>query len=194
MKIFELLNQAPNQQLDPDTQTQIDNWFQNGQQQNPEDDEQGKFDTSKVDQNLQDLAQGAADQNAQPEPPGGAPETAPELDDTNVKPVDDALIQQTKNEPYVIKWNVKDNSPIAPMKIMQMQLDELSHLQNMVRFQQQNISLKNKVGANDTDAMQWYNDLLRFVNTVADFKKSNTKAQLAKINPTPAYQTSARSK
>lgn len=190
MKIFELLNQNSNQSLDPETQNQIDNWWKNGQNpSNPEDDEQGKFDTNKVDQNLQDIAQQTQDGNAQPELPGGAPETPPELDSQNVQPIDDALLQQIKNQAYVTKYDVKDNSPISPLKIAGMQLPDLANLRNMVRFKIQSTMMKHQIGLDDDPAMEYYSDLLRFVNTVMTFKTSDTKSQLAKINPTPAYQT-----
>lgn len=187
MKIFELLNpQAQNQlqdldQTDPQTE------------QNPEDDSQGKFDANKVDQNLQDIAQNVDDQNAQPEPQG-TPTEPPELDDQNVQPIDDALLQQVKNLPYVTKYNVKDKSPLSPMKISGMQVQDLSSLKDMVRFKIQNTMMKNQVGLADDPDMEYYSDLLRFVNTVMTFKKSNTKAQMAKTSPTPAYQTQNPSK
>jgi hypothetical protein len=190
MKIYELLNQNPRQAVDPNQEQQQ----LNQQTPNPEDDQQGKFDADKVDQNLQDLAQGAGDQQAQPDLPNGAQQENPELDNQNIQPVDDALIQQTKNEPYTTKWNVPDKSPIAPMKILSMQLSDLSTLRNMIRFQQQNLSMRNKIGLKDSKSMEWYNDMLKFVDTVMTFKTTNTKSQMAQLHSTPAYQQSSRSK
>lgn len=185
MKLFELLSPYHNQLLNPE-QNKDDQDQQ--QQPKPGEDQQGKFDAGQVDQNLQDIASDAKNKDAQPEPQGAQTEP-PELDDQNVKPVDDALLQQTKNQPYNTKWQHNQRGQIAPMKILGMQIDELSRLQNMVRLAMQSETMQDQVGMSDNDDMEWYSDLLKFVNTVMAFKKSNTKAQLAKINPTPAYQT-----
>ena len=184
MKIFELLN--------PNAQQQLQDVDQQGQ--NPEDDAQGKFDATKVDSHLQDIAQGVGDENAQPELPQGAQGEPPELDNQNPQPIDDALLAQIKNLPYATKWDQKDKSPISPLKIAGMQLADLSNLKNMVRYKIQLTTMKNSVGSDDDPAMEYYGDLLKFVNTVMAFKKSNTKTQLAQTNPTPAYQTTRGSK
>lgn len=187
MKIFELLNQNAQQPVDPEAQDQ-------NNPQNAEDDGSGKFDAGKVDQNLQDLAQGVQDQNAQPEPPGGSQPDPEELDNNNVKPIDDALLQQIKTQPYVTKYNVKDSSPISPINIAGLQVADLSNLKNMVRYKIQTTVMKNQVGLDDDPAMEYYSDLLRYVNTVTSFKTTSTKAQMAQTIPAPSYQQTVRSK
>lgn len=184
MKIFELMNTYPNQKIpDPDQAMQ-------SQGQNPGEDQQGKFDANQVDQNLQDIAQNVGDQNAQPDLPQGAePEQPPELDDANIQPIDDALLSQIKSQPYVTKWNVTEKSPISPLKIAKMDTQELSSLRNLIRFKIQTTTLQDQVGLDDNSNMEYYNDLRQFVDTILRFKKTNTKAQLAKTNPTPSFQT-----
>jgi len=187
MKIFELLN--------PNAQQQLQNLDQDPNQgPNPEDDAQGKFDANKVDSHLQDIAQGIGDENAQPEIPQGAEGEPPELDNQNPQPIDDALIAATKNLPYATNWPHKDKDKTSPMNILGMQLADLSNLKNMVRYKIQILTMKNSVGNNENKDMEYYGDLLKFVNTVTAFKRSNTKTQLAQTNPTPAYQTTRGSK
>lgn len=189
MKIFELLNQNTNQAVDPEAQDQQNKWKNGATPGGTGDDTQGKFDADDVDQGLQDLATQTQDQNAQPEPPGGsAQQIEPELDNDNVQPIDDALLQQIKNQPYVTKYNVKDSSPISPLKIASMQLPDLANLKNMVRFKIQATMMQNRVGLDDDPTMEYCSDLLRYINTVSAFKTTNTKTQLAQINPTPYYQ------
>lgn len=182
MRIFELLNPQAQQKL-----SALD------QGQNPGEDAQGKFDASQVDANLQDIAQGANDQNAQPDLPQGAETPPPELDNQNTKPLDDALLGQLKKLPYN-RYPVDDKSPISVMNIAQMELDDLSSLKNQVIFKSQMTSMKDKVGLDENEDLEFYNDLLKVINTVMQFKTSNTKAQLAQTNPTPSYQTMKSSK
>lgn len=189
MRLYELLSQSTQQQLD-----QID---QQNQKQVPgqadpsaqgEDDGEGKFDADKVDSSLKDVAQSVDDQNAQPDMPGGMPQNPPQLDDQNVKPIDAALLGQIKNLPYSSKYKFKGNSPIAPLKIAALSLSDLSNLRNMIRFKIQETSISDRVGLDDDGGMQFLNDILNFTNTVMKFKKTNTSAQLGGIRPAPAYQ------
>ncbi len=190
MKIFELLQSQP----DPQNQDQVDPRSpQNQKPQNPEDDSQGKFDADKVGNNLQDMAQGIDDQNAQPELPDGAQGEAPELDNQETKPLDDALLSQVKGLPYTTKYDYDDNSPLNPLKIAGMQLQDLSSLKDQVRFKMQQTMMKNQVGLDDDPMIEYCADLLKFINTVMGFKKSNTSAQLSKYRSAPSYQTQQRS-
>lgn len=178
MRLFELLNQTG--QEPPDDA-------------GSEEDDQGKFDADKVDQNLQNIAQGVDDDNAQPEPVGGTQQPPPELDPNNMKPLDDALIGQIKSLPYVTKNNFDPKSKLAPLKIAAMKIQELSSLKDMVRYKMQMATMSANPGLDDDDTMEYYNDLLRFVNTIMSFKKSNTKAQMAQFSQTPSYQQQRKS-
>lgn len=179
MRIFELLNQSAAQQLDPN-------------HPNPEDDQNGKFDADQVDNSLQDIAQTVQDRDAQPDLPAGAEQQDPGLDDDNAKPIDSALLGQIRNLPYATKYQYDDNEPLNPLRIAGMDIAQLSNLDNKVRFKMQMATVRDQVGTDDDNDMEWYNDLARFVNTVKNFKKTNTKAQLAQSNPTPSYQTMQR--
>ena len=174
MKIYELLNQ-PHQQVS-----------QPGM--NDEDDEQGKFDADKVDSNLQDVSNQIDDQDAQPAPMGGQPPDPPELDNQNPKPIDSALLSQIKSLPYAKTYDFDDNSPLNPLKIAAMTVEDLSYLQAKVRYKMQLLTMHDQVGMEDDKTMVFCTDLMRFINTVMHFKKSNTKSQLAASNPSPPYQ------
>jgi hypothetical protein len=193
MRIYELLSQSFQQQLD-----QLDNQQPPGNNPDPsaeqEDDSQGKFDANKVQDNLQDVAAQASDQNAQPEPVGGTSDQQPSLDHSNVKPIDSALLGQIKNLPFATKYQFDDNAPLNPLNIAAMSLADLMNLKNMVRFKIQQRSMQDRVGQDDDIDMQFYSDLLKFINTVNKFKKSNTSAQLAQIRPGPSYQNLQGSK
>ncbi len=183
MKIFELLQSQP----DPQNQDQIDpNQPQN---QNPEDDSQGKFDANKVDDNLQGIAQGIDDENAQPEVPGGEQSEPPELDNQNTQPIDDALLTQIKSLPYTTKYNFDDKSPLNPLKIAGMQVQDLSALEKQILYKMQMTTMKNQVGLDDDPMIEYCTDLLKFVHTVSAFKTSNTSSQLAQYRSAPPYQT-----
>jgi hypothetical protein len=187
MKILELLNQQAQQKMNQigpgqDPSDQLPN-------PNDEDDSQGKFDADKVDGNLQDLSASVNDNNATPEPVGGAEEPAPELDDQNVDPLDDALMAQIRTLPYSTKYDFGEKDNLNPIRIAGMEIADLSNLSNTVQFKMQTEMLKNPVGGADNDTIQFCNDLLRFINVVMKFKKSNTSAQLSKTSPSPAYQT-----
>jgi hypothetical protein len=193
MRLFELLSQNYQQQLD-----QLDQQQQQQNQQPPgladqsadqEDDGQGKFDADKVDSSLKDIAQSANDQNAQPDLPAGAEGQPEELDNQNVKPIDSALMSQIKNLPYSTRYPWNDNDPLHPLKIAAMSLADLSNLKNMVNYKIQARSIQNRVGLDDDIDMQFYIDLLKLVNTVMKFKKTSTSAQLASVRPSPSYQS-----
>jgi hypothetical protein len=179
MKIYELL--SPSAAQATGTQT-----FQG---QNPEDDEEGKFDANKVDQNLQQVSQDINSQKTAPEPVGGQQEMPPELDAGNVKPIDDALLSQIKTLPYTKKYNFKDNDPLNPIKIAGMEVQQLSDLKSKVRLKMQMATTQDGVGLDDDKNMIYYTDLMRIVNTVMHFKKTNTASQLAQYNPSPSYQS-----
>jgi hypothetical protein len=174
MRLFELLNQNTQDPSAADADS--------------EEDDQGKFDAGKVDQNLQDIAQGVGDENAQPDLPMGAQAQPPELDPSNMKPLDDALIAQIKSMPYVTNNKFDSKSKLAPLKIAAMKIQELSSLKDMVRYKMQMATMSANPGLDDDDTMEYYNNLLRFVNTILAFKKSNTKSQMAQYNQTPSYQ------
>ena len=179
MKIFELLNPAAAQATG--TQT-----FQG---QNDEDDDEGKFDADKVDQNLQQVSQDINAQKAMPEPVGGQEPTPPELDTKNTKPIDSALMSQIKTLPYAKKYNFKDGDQLNPIKIAAMEIQDLKDLQSKNRLKMQMMTMKDQVGLDDDKDMNFCNDLLRMVNTVMHFKKTNTASQLAQYNPSPSYQS-----
>jgi hypothetical protein len=178
MRIYELLNQSTQQQLDP------------GRKPNPnqEDDQDGKFDADKVDGSLQDIAQNVQDQDAQPDLPSGAEQNPPELDDNNVQPLDSALMGQIQNLPYVSRYKYDEKSPMNPMNIAAMSVADLNGMMNMVRVKIQATTMRDQVGVDDDTDMQFYTDLRKFINTVLKFKKTSTKAQRAAQNPTPPYQ------
>lgn len=179
MRIFELLNQSPAQQVDPNTP-------------NPEDDQDGKFDADKVDNSLQDVAQSVQDRDAQPDLPPGGEQPDPALDDQNAKPIDSALLGQIRNLPYSTRYQFDDNSPLNPLRLAGMEVQDLKGVLNMVRFKMQMTMMRDQVGADEDTDMSFYNDLTQFINMIMNFKKSNTKAQLAQTNPSPPYQTRAR--
>ena len=111
------------------------------------------------------------------------------LDDSNVEPVDGALLSKIRNLSYVTKYNFNDdNSPLSPINIAGMELADLVNLKNKVRFKMQTAMLKSKVGDDDNTLMQYCNDLLQFINVVEKFKKTSTKSQLAQYSPSPSYQ------
>jgi hypothetical protein len=178
MKIFELLNQAQAQQPG----------------QNDEDDSQGKFDANKVDQNLQDVANNVDDEQAQPEPQSSQQAKPTELDDQNTKPIDAALLSQIKSLPYSKKYNFKDNDPLNPMQLMAKPVEELTQDQSRVRYKMQLLTMKDQVGLEDNKDMEFCVDLAKVINTILHFKKTNTSAQLAAINPSPPYATMGKSK
>lgn len=183
MRIFELLNQNAKQPVnDPQYDPANDSQDQPGQAA-------ANADPTQVDQNLEDLAQQAGDENAAPEPQ--SPTQPPELDDDNVKPVDDALLAQVKHLPYTSKYDFDDNSPLNPIAIMQMQPQDLSHLRNQVRYKMQVVGLKDQIGLDDNRMIEYCNDLLRFIDVVSNFKKTNQRTQLAQTNPLPTYQNGA---
>lgn len=189
MRLYELLSQSTQQQLDQlDKQQSQQVPGETDPSAQGEDDGQGKFDADKVDGSLKDVAQSVDDQNAQPDMPSGMPSQAPELDDNNVKPIDAALLGQIKNLPFSSKYNFKENSPIAPLKIAAMSVADLGNLRNMVRYKIQQKTMSDRVGLDDDVDMQFYNDMLKFTNSVLKFKKTNTSAQLGGIRPAPSYQ------
>jgi hypothetical protein len=179
MRLYELLNQSTRQQLDSPGQD------------NQEDDQQGKFDADRVDSSLQDVAQQVDDQDAQPDLPSGSEQEQPELDDQNVKPIDSALMGRIQNLPYASRYQFDDKSALNPLKIAGMQISDLNNLANMVRFKMQATMMRDRIGADQDTDMQFYNDLLKFINTVRTFKKTNTKAQTTAHNAIPAYQSRA---
>jgi hypothetical protein len=202
MRLYELLSKNAEDQLNQLNQPQ--------QQQVPgadpdasaqeEDDGQGKFDADKVQNSLQDVAQSVNDQNAQPDLPAGAEQTDPALSDDNVKPIDSALLSQIKNLPFASKYKFSNNAPLAPLKIAAMSVADLGNLRNMVRYkiqmatiQENKISLDEDNSGDDTD-MQFYIDLLKFINTVTKFKTTNTSTQLSAYRSAPAYQNMQGSK
>jgi len=189
MKLYELLSQSTQQeldQLDPQQNQQPPGLADQSAQQ--EDDGQGKFDPNKVDSSLKDVAQSVDDQNAQPDMPSGAEAEPPELDQQNVKPIDSALMSQIKNLPYT-KYPFPENGKLAPLKIAAMSLADLSNLKNMTRYKIQAKSLSGDFGSNDSIDLKFYNDLIDFTNTVMKFKKGNTSSQLSGTCPAPSYQT-----
>ncbi len=191
MKIFELLSQSTQQQLDQagKQQSQQVPGLNPDSSAQAEDDGQGKFDADKVDGSLQDIAQSVQDKDAQPDVPSGGEAQDPALDNSNVKPIDSALLSQIKNLSFSTKYDFKDNSPINPLNIAAMSLADLSNLNNMVRWKMQLKTVQDRVGLDDDIDMQFYTDLIKFTNTVMKFKKTNTSSQLAGIKPAPSYQT-----
>jgi hypothetical protein len=183
MKLFELLQSKP----DPQNQDQNDP-NQPQMQQSSGEDASGKFDANQVDDNLQDIVQNVDDENAQPDLPQGAGTEPPELDNQNTKPIDDALLGQIKNLPYATKYNFDDKSPLNPLKIAGMQLQDLSSLKNQVEYKLQFATIKNQVGNFDNDLIEYCNDLLKFINTVTTFKTSSTASQLAQYRSAPPYK------
>lgn len=180
MKIFEVLGQSPQQQLQDINQ----------EPENEEDDSNDKFSADQVDNNLKDTAANINDQNAMPEPEDGGQED-PEFDDQNVKPLDDALMSQIKSLPYATKYEFDDKSPLNPIRIAGMEIADLSNLANTVKVKMQNEMMKNPLGYDD-DTIGYCNDLLRFINVVMKFKKTNTKIQLDKINPSSSYNNNSK--
>jgi hypothetical protein len=179
MKIYELLKQSPTQQLQDINQAPP---------QNPEDDQNGKFSADQVDNDLQQASSDINDQNAMPEPMGGAEPQDPELDNQNIEPLDDVLMAQIRTLPYSTRYEFDDKSPLNPIRIAGMEIADLSNLANMVKVKMQTQILKNPIGNDDNDTLQYCNDLLRFINVVMKFKKSSTSDQLSKTRPAPSYQ------
>jgi hypothetical protein len=188
MRIYELLSQSTQQQLDSLDKQQQPPGLDPDQSAQDEDDGQGKFDANKVDGHLQDVAQSVQDKDAQPDPFGGQEQQPEELDQQNVKPIDSALLGQIKNLPFSTRYEFKENSPLNPLNIAAMSLADLGNLSNMVRFKMQNKTMQDRIGLEDDIDMQFYTDLLKFINTVNKFKKTNTSSQLAGIRPGPSYQ------
>lgn len=147
-----------------------------------------------IDGNLQQIAQGVGDQNAQPDLPAGSEPQNPELDNSNAEPIDDALLAQLKGMPFATKYNFNPKMKITPMKIAAMGLEDLSNLRETVRFKMQNIMMQNQVGLDDDPTIEYCTDLLRFVNTAMAFKRQNAASQLTQYNPGQAYQTMRGSK
>jgi len=98
-------------------------------------------------------------------------------------------MSEIKSLPYTKKYDFDDNSPLNPITIAGMKVEDLKYLQAKVRYKMQLLTMKDQVGMEDDKHMEFCNDLMRFVNTVMHFKKSNTSAQLAQTNPSPPYQT-----
>jgi len=178
MRLYELLNKKePPQPPGP----------QGPQDGNDEEDSQGKFDADKVDNNLQDISNDINNQQAQPEPQ--APQQSPELSDDNTKPIDDALMAQIKSLPYSKKYQFDYGSPLNAINLAQSSIEDLSYNQAKVRYKMQQITNQLQVGMDDDKTMEFCNDLMRLLNTIMHFKKTNTKSQLAAYNHAPAYQT-----
>lgn len=154
-----------------------------------EDDAQGKFDANKVDQNLQDVANDVNYQQAQPDPQTQQPQPTPELDDKNAKPIDAALMSEIKALPYTKKYDFDDDSPLNPMTLAAMSVEDLKYTQAKVRYKMQLLTMKDQVGMDDDRTMEFCNDLMRMLNTIMHFKTTNTKNQLAATNPSPSYQS-----
>jgi hypothetical protein len=172
MKLFEIINQ--NQQ--------------NISYQNMMDDDENGIDINKINNNLQDIAQNVQDQDAQPDLPQGAQTEPPEMDPNNMKPIDDALIGKIKNLPYNTNWQHDDDSKLSPINIAKMNIADLNSLRNKVRLKMQLTDIKNQPGMQTYQIISYCNDLIRFIDTVIDFKKSNTKSQMAQFNPLPSYK------
>lgn len=132
-----------------------------------------------LDQQLKGVAGGIDDAQNQPEmPEGGLPQGEEPNDEPDVKPVDASMFAAFKSLPYVTKWKFDDENKTHPMRIMTMGLDELSNLQNMVRAKMQLATTQGNPGSYDSPDMEYYQDLLSFVEKVLAYRKQHDERDI----------------
>lgn len=107
--------------------------------------------------------------------PMGSESTEDEEDEMLMQKVDEILIAAAKGHKYTKGYNHQDKSKIHPYKILGMQMDELQSLRTMARNKFNLESFNGEVGAADNPDIQFFQDLVSFVDKVLDVKKSSTK-------------------
>jgi hypothetical protein len=135
-----------------------------------------------VEKQLQDVASGINDQSNAPDMPPGAPpmpgspdqamQPSPEEDPMDdLKPVESDLLANTKNLPYVTAYSHDDDSPIHPMRLLNMGTTDLKTARDRVRTKISMTTIKNDFGLYDSPDMKFYRDMISFIEKALEFKK-----------------------
>ena len=106
----------------------------------------------------------------QPDIPTDAEETEEELDQAMLKKVDSALMTATKKLSYANDYTHDEKSKIHPFRILQMEMGELENLRNIARNKMNMITLDGNFGAYSDPGMNFYRDLINYVENVIDSK------------------------
>ena len=107
--------------------------------------------------------------------PLGAGGTDEEEDEMLMQKVDQVLVSAAKGHKYSRGYNHEDKSKIHPYKILSMQMDELQSLRTMARNKFNIESFNGDVGAADNPDIQFFQDLISYVDKIIEVKKSATK-------------------
>ncbi len=118
-----------------------------------------------------------------------------EAEQEEVKKINDALVAAVSGMPYVDEYDHDENSKITPEKIMQMNIDDLTHLRNLATNKINMISLHDKVGMYDDPGVKWYHHLRDFTDKVLSMKKkADRPAKNKKEGKTASYRQQEASK
>lgn len=129
-----------------------------------------------IDKELANIAGDVSDPSSgavqnEPDMPGGADEIGAEAEKAEkLKDVDSALIAKVQEMPYT-KWNFRHIPNAAPMKIVQMSLDELAQSRNVFRNRMAELMFADRPGLYSDPDMRFVQDGIAFIDAVTDFKK-----------------------
>ena len=127
--------------------------------------------------------------------PLGSGMTDEEEDEMLMAKVDEILVSAAKSHKYTRGYSHPDNSAIHPYRILSMSMDELSSLRTMARNKFNLESFDGEVGAADNPDIQFFQDLVSFVDKIMEVKKSSTKEHRDKKDgKTASFDTQAEPK
>lgn len=116
-----------------------------------------------------------ADNELEPDLPPGAEQTDDEIEELLQKKVDSILIAKTRGHPYIKNYRHEEGSKIHPYKILGMPLDELNQLRTKSRNKLNLETYDGDIGVYDNPDLKFFQDLVSFLDTVIESKKSSTK-------------------
>ena len=117
-----------------------------------------------------------------------------ELNDRLEKKVDDAVRSAVKGHGYITDYRHQESSKIHPFALMTLETNELMNVRRIVRNKMGMETMDDRIGTYDDPQVQFYQDMLSFLDKIIDIKKRNASDEKAKDSKTPKAKTMEPSK
>jgi len=134
-------------------------------------------------------------------PDGMEGEGEDEADPIQAKDIDSEVVSSVHGMSYLDDYRHEDNSKIHPMRILQMEMNELEDLHKLVKAKIINTTIMSEPGSSYADpGAKFFTDLLSFVDKVIDGAKKvvqdseeDSKSDADKVsNPKPKMQNAPK--
>lgn len=120
------------------------------------------------------------DDDLKPDAPMGSELTDDEKDEMISKEIDSVLVATAKNHPYSKNYQHDENSKIHPFQLLGKSLDELYELRTMVINKERMEKFNTEFGSYESPNVQFYNDLISFIEKIILSTKTSSKEYLDK--------------